>query len=67
MRKSGDYGDEEPLTHARLLDLLRQRVHQADIAELRKEVAPFARDRRSLDVWSQDFFLQVIERIESGQ
>ncbi len=32
-----------------------------------EEVARFVRDRRSLDVWSQEFFLQVIERIEVGQ
>jgi hypothetical protein len=67
MRQSGDYGKEEPLTRARLLDLLRQRVQQVDVAELREEVAPFVRERGSLEVWSQGFFLQVIERIEAGQ
>ena len=67
MRQSGDYSDEEPLTRTRLLDLLRQRVRQLDIAEIREEVAPFVRDQRSLDVWSQDFFLQVIDRIEVGK
>ena len=67
MRQSGDYSDEEPLTRTRLLDLLRQRVRQLDIAEIREEVAPFVRDRRSLDVWSQDFFLQVIDTIEADK
>ena len=66
MRQSGDYGDDAPLTRARLLELLRGRVQQVDIAALREEVAPFVGDRRSLEVWSQDFFLQVIERIEAG-
>jgi predicted nucleotidyltransferase component of viral defense system len=67
MRRSGDYGDDEPLTRPRLLDLLRQRIQQVDVAELRKEVAPFVRERRSLELWSQEFFLQVIERIDVGQ
>ncbi len=67
MRQSGDYGDDEPLTRARLLELLRQRVRQVDVEELRNEVAPFVRQRHSLDVWSQDFFLQVFERIETCQ
>jgi hypothetical protein len=66
MRQSGDYGEDQPLTRPRLLELLRQRVQQGDVAELREEVAPFVRDRRSLEVWSQEFFLQVIERIEAG-
>ena len=67
MRQSGDYGDQESLTRARLLDLLRQRIQQVDVAELREEVAPFVRDRRSLEVWSPPFFLQVIEGIEAGE
>ena len=67
MRQSGDYGDDEPLTRPRLLDLLRLRVQQVNVAELREEVGPFVRERRALDVWSQEFFLQVIERIEVGQ
>lgn len=67
MRHSGDYGDEEPLTHARLLDFLRQRVQEVDVAQIQAEVAPFVRDPRSLEVWSQEFFLQVIDRIEAGE
>ena len=67
MRQSGDYSDEEPLTRTRLLDLLRQRVRHLDVAEIREEVALFVRDRRSLEVWSQDFFLQVIDRIEADR
>ena len=64
MRQSGDISDEGPLTQTRLLDLLRQRILHLDVAAIREEVAPFVQDRRSLEVWSQDFFLQVIDRIE---
>jgi hypothetical protein len=64
MRQSGDCGDDSPLTRARLLELLRSRIGQVDIAKLREEVTPFVRDHRSLEVWSQDFFLHVIDRIE---
>ena len=65
MRQSGDYSDEEPLTRTRLLEVLRQRVQHLDVAEIREEVAPFVQDRRSLEVWSQDFFLHVIDKIEA--
>ncbi len=67
MRQSGDYGDSSPLTRARLLDLLRSRIEQVDVAQLRQEVTPFVRDHRSLEVWSQDFFLQVIDRIQEAR
>ena len=42
-------------------------AQQVNVAELREEVAPFVRQRRSLEVWSQDFFLQLIDRIEAVQ
>jgi hypothetical protein len=66
MRQSGDYDDAEPLTRARLLELLRQRVRRVDVGELREEVAPFVRERQSLEIWSQDFFLHLIDKIETG-
>jgi hypothetical protein len=65
MRHSGDYFGEERLTRARLLDLLRRRVLELDVSKIREEVAPFVRDWRSLEVWSRDFFLQVIDQIEA--
>jgi hypothetical protein len=49
-----------------LLELLRQRVRRVDVGELREEVAPFVRERQSLEIWSQDFFLHLIDRIETG-
>lgn len=67
MRQSGDYADQQSLTRPRLLELLRQRIHQVDVAELREEVVPFVRHPQSLEIWSREFFLQVIEKIaESG-
>lgn len=30
-----------------------------------QDVARFVRDARSLEVWSNEFFLQIIERIET--
>ncbi|MFO7906060.1 MAG: nucleotidyl transferase AbiEii/AbiGii toxin family protein [Planctomycetota bacterium] len=66
MRQSDDYADEQPLTHSRLLELLRQRILQVDVAELQEEVAPFVRDPQSLELWSREFFLQVIEKLEES-
>ena len=65
MRQSGDYRDDEPLTPDRLQHLLRQAVDDLDVKQARREVAPFIADQRALDVWSRDFFRQIIPRIMS--
>jgi hypothetical protein len=34
-----------------------------DVEQARREVAPFVVDQRALDLWSRDFFRQIIPRI----
>ncbi|MBW2172809.1 MAG: nucleotidyl transferase AbiEii/AbiGii toxin family protein [Deltaproteobacteria bacterium] len=65
MRQSGDYRDNEPLAPATLQQLLQQAVDDLDVEQARREVAPFIVDQRALDVWSRDFFRQIIPRIRS--
>ena len=65
MRQSGDYQDDDPLTHDKLRHLLQQAVDNLNVEQVRREVTPFIRDKRALDVWSQDFFSQTIKRIIS--
>ncbi len=63
MRQSGDYRDAQRLTARKLQDLLQRAVDDLDVEQARREVAPFVRDRRTLEVWSREFFRQVITRI----
>ncbi|PIP35806.1 MAG: hypothetical protein COS92_04350 [Desulfobacterales bacterium CG07_land_8_20_14_0_80_52_14] len=63
MRQSGDYLNKEPLTPKRLQSLLRRTVDELDVEKARQEVAPYVMDPRALEVWSTDFFRQVITRI----
>lgn len=64
MRQSGDYRDEMPLTRGRLMELLRQAVDQLDVGRAQDDVVRFVRDPRTIDVWSRDFFREVVQRIE---
>jgi hypothetical protein len=64
MRQSGDYQDDKPLTPEGVHRLLEQAVDNLDVEKARREVYPFIIDKRSLDVWSQDFFRQIIPRIK---
>jgi predicted nucleotidyltransferase component of viral defense system len=63
MRQSGDYTADEALVPEILQTLLRWAVDNLDIEKARREVAPFIKDQRALDLWSQDFFTDVITRI----
>ncbi len=66
MRQSGDYRDETPLTRDRLMELLRQAVDRLDVGRARDDVVRFVRDPRTIDIWSRDFFYEVVQRIENG-
>ena len=63
MRQTGDYADAGPLAAQALLQLLHERIDALDIEQARAEVTPFVRDRRSIDVWSADFFHEVVSEI----
>ncbi len=65
MRQSGDYDKPRPMSHKDLMDLLRSAIDRLDVRKARDEVAPFISDRRALEVWSHDFFRQIIERLEA--
>lgn len=64
MRQSGDYADAAPLTRDVLLAWLRRAARELDVAQARAEVERFLRDRRTVEVWSSEFFCQLVDRIE---
>jgi len=63
MRQSGDYEDEDPLTAQKLQALLARAVGDLDVEQARREVAPFVRDQGALEVWSKDFFSEIMGRV----
>ena len=65
MRQSGDYPEEAPLTRERMMELLNRAVEGLDVDRARDDVLRFVRDPGSVEVWSKDFFLEVVRRIES--
>lgn len=64
MRQSGDWREQGPLTSQMLMTLLKDAVHTLDVDYARQEVSRFVRDPASLEVWSTDFFRQIIDRIQ---
>ena len=63
MRQSGDYTSEQPMDGKLLMNLLNRTIDELDVEKARNEVMPFVRDRQELNVWSRDFFRQIIAKI----
>jgi predicted nucleotidyltransferase component of viral defense system len=47
-----------------ILELLAKRIENLDISMAKRDVEVFIEDTRVLDIWSQPFFVDIIERIE---
>ena len=46
------------------MSALKERLATTNIEDVKKDVLPFLRtDPRELDVWSNDYFLQLADRI----
>jgi len=43
---------------------LKERLATADIRQVKNDVLPFIRDQKELDLWSNEFFLQVADLIK---
>lgn len=53
----------EQITRDAVIKLLEQRITSLDIAKARADVLPFIRDSRELDLWSTEFFMQVVQQL----
>lgn len=51
------------LTIEEFQNLLRERLSSGDIQSVKADVEPFVIDKQELDIWSNDYFLQLADRI----
>lgn len=64
MIQTGHWKREDKLDKNILLKLLQEKLRAVDIEQIKKDVHPFLKDKQELDLWSRDFFLDIIESIE---
>jgi predicted nucleotidyltransferase component of viral defense system len=64
MRQSSDWTGPDPLTPDIFLKLYHSRLDRLDIDKARNDVEVYLTDPRSTDVWSKDYFKQIIKRIQ---
>lgn len=51
------------LTRELFLELLKERISKADIDVVKADVIPYIIDSRELEIWSNDYFLQLADMI----
>lgn len=51
------------LTKDLFIDRLKERLSSTDIENVKADVVPYVMDRRELDIWSNDYFLQLSDMI----
>ncbi len=49
----------EEIDRESFMSKLRDRLATADMNQVKSDVLPFVRNTRELELWSNDFFLQV--------
>lgn len=49
----------EEIDRDSFMSKLRDRLSTADMNQVKSDVLPFVRNTRELELWSNDFFLQV--------
>ena len=64
MRQSTDWSGPDSLTPRSFLELYHSKVDDLDINQACKDVEVFLTDPRATDVWSQDFFNKIVDRIQ---
>ena len=43
----------------KFVDMLKERLSSTDIRQVKADVMPFVRNPHDLDIWSNDYFLQL--------
>ena len=61
-RESGDW-KEPTITREQFMDLLRTRVSEVSVKNVKEDVVRFIRDGKALDIWSEKYFLDLVNNI----
>lgn len=56
--------DQEDISKELFVEKLNQRLSTADINQVKADVLPFVRNPKELDIWSNDYFLQLASKIK---
>lgn len=63
MIQSGHLKKSEQMSREMFYSLTEEAVDNLDVKQARREVEPFVKNPEALEVWSREFFRDVIRRI----
>jgi hypothetical protein len=63
MIQSGHLNHDEQIAPEKFFSLITEAVDKLDVNQARKEVEPFVKNTDALEVWSWEFFQDVVRRI----
>jgi hypothetical protein len=55
--------NDEDITLEQFKEKLKERLSTADIKQVKEDVLPFVRNPKELDIWSNDYFVQLAEMV----
>lgn len=58
------WNNEIKLTRKSLLELLITKISTIDFENAKKDILPFIKDKQAVQLWSKDFFLELINQLE---
>lgn len=56
--------NDEDIDRATFMEQLKERLASADINQVKRDVLPFVRNPNELDIWSNDYFVQLADMIQ---
>lgn len=56
--------NQEDISEESFLEKLKERLSTADLNQVKSDILPFIRNPKELDIWSNDYFLQLADMIK---
>lgn len=66
LRQTSGWTMKRNLRQTDLLNLLEEKISSLDVTAAKKDVAPFLKDKATLDLWSKDFFRSLLTRLKAS-
>ncbi len=63
--ESGDW-NQKKLTRPQLIELLTQKINSVSFGNIRQDIVRFVPDIKILDIWSPEYFLDLIQKIKTA-
>ena len=61
---SGDWNQYKPMSKEAFMDLLKARIKEVDFNQAKNDVRKFLKDPKTVDIWSNNYFLDLIQHLQ---